>query len=163
MNATLIVSLILGAGGALSGLYTLIEKVRNHETEKQKQEGDIQLTDEQSKKIAKDAASITIQDNIRLETWWKEQFDAVKDELRETKEELKETKIELKKSRTDQDTTQNELDIQRRWHRTVSRYIRRHQPWDDQVVEVARQHNWPIDPPPKLDFDEGFTEEDVDE
>lgn len=141
MNATLWVSIVLGSGSLLTSLYAVWTQIRNRKLNDIKKEGEVELDSAAYGEIANRAAKINSEERIETERWWKEQFDAVKVELKETKDELS---------------------IERLWRRTVSRYIRRHQPWDDRMVDIARQHNWPIESPPKLDFNEGFTEEDLD-
>jgi len=103
MNATLIVSFVLGIGGGLSGVYAFANSVRDRVRTVRKQEGDITLTDEQRNKIAAEAAQINATAAIAQQEFWQKQFQSVV----------------------------TELEKERKWRRRVTRYIRNHEPWDE--------------------------------
>jgi len=126
MNATLIVSLVLGIGGGLSGVYAFVNSVRDRSRTVKQQEGDITLTSEQRNKIAAEAAQINATAAIAQQDWWQEQFKAVV----------------------------AELEKERRWRRRVTRYIRNHEPWDE-LAEAKLEASGVKDMPPRpaLDLD----------
>lgn len=130
MTPTLWISLVLGLGGALGTIFTVLTKISDREREKQKQEGAIKLDEASYTEIASRAAKINSEERIETERWWKEQFDAVKTELKETREELGDEKS---------------------WRRRTSRRLRDHQPWDD-IQYQKNPENGP--PPPLLDEDD---------
>jgi len=126
MNATLGVSLILGVGGGLSGVYAFVNSIRDRGRDVKKQEGDITLTSEQRNKIAAEAAQINATAAIAQQDWWQAQFKAVV----------------------------TELEKERRWRRRVTRYIRNHEPWDE-LAEAKLEAFGIKDMPPRptLDLD----------
>ena len=127
MTPTLWISLVLGAGGALGTLFTVWTKFRDRKLEREKQQGDIKLSQASYNEIASRAAQINSQERIETERWWKEQFDAVKQELKETREDLGE---------------------EREWRRKTTSRLRAHQPWDDKQL-MKNPESGP--PPPLLD------------
>ena len=102
---------------------------------KKKSPGEVELTAEERKNVAAQAAKINSEERIETERWWKEQFDAVKEELRQTREKAA-----------------DELEIERKWRARITKYIRRHQPWDIEMERIARENNWPISPAPRIDL-----------
>ena len=125
MDATLIVSLVLGVGGGLSGVYAFINSIRDRPRDVIKKEGDIYLTSEQRKKIAAEAAQINSADAIAQQNWWRAQFEAVT--------------VELEK--------------ERKWRRRVTRYIRNHEPWDE-LAENKLHECGITDMPPRPIFED---------
>lgn len=133
MTPTLMVALFLGAGGLLTGLYTLWSNIQDRKVDQLDKQSKVELTEEQKKQVAADAASINSREQRETERWWLEQFELVKKELR----------------------------TERRWRRRVTDYIKEHQPWDVQAQQKLNEHGVPIPPPPTLDLDD--IERDLDE
>lgn len=125
MNSSLL-ALLLGGGalGILSFIYTVIKDVVNRKYNQQSKAGEIQLSKKTLDKVAAEAASLNTADIIKIGQLWQEQFEAVRAELA----------------------------IEQKWRRRVTKYIRRHQPWDIEMEKVARDHNWPISPAPRIDL-----------
>ena len=121
MNTT-ILSLLLGGGGALTGFYAVLTQVRDRRRNIARQEAAIPIDEQTRIKIASEAAAINADERIKIERWWKEQFDAVKAELTEDQ----------------------------RWRREMVQLLREHQPWDERMYAEAQAHGWTIEPPPKL-------------
>ena len=115
MTPTLWVSIVLAIGGILGSIFTLVSKIRDWRADKEKKHGEIKLDSASYDEIANRAAKINSEERIETERWWKEQFDAVKIELKETREELSEEKA---------------------WRRKTTRRLRLHQPWDDHMAQL---------------------------
>lgn len=113
MTATLWISLVLGLGGALGALFTFWTKVRDRNQDKAKKTGEIRLDQASYDEIASKAAQINSQERIETERWWKEQFDAVKEDNKEIR---------------------TELDTEKKWRQKVTRRLRDHQEWDHQAA-----------------------------
>lgn len=112
MTPTLWVSIILGIGGTLGAIFTGVSKLLDWKSNKLKKTGEIKLDKASYDEIASRAAKINSDERIETERWWKEQFDAVKIELKETREELASEKA---------------------WRRKTTKRLREHQPWDDMM------------------------------
>lgn len=119
-------ALILGGGGLglLSFIYTLYKDIRDRRHREETQEGEVKLSQKTMDKVAAEAASLNTADIIKIGQLWQEQFNAVREELA----------------------------IEQRWRKRVTKYIRRHQPWDIKMEQIAKEHNWPIDPAPRIDL-----------
>lgn len=126
MSTTLIVSLVLALGAAFTTGFNVYDQIRNKRREHAKLTGEIQLSRGQYDELAAKAAQITSQERIETERWWKEQFDAVRDELT----------------------------IEQRWRRRVTTYIREHTPWDMKAYEELKKAGIDIPPPPILEVNE---------
>lgn len=118
-------AIILGAAGAVSGVWTVYTNIRDRDSIVEKQTGEVKLDRASQKHIAAQAAAINSEERIETERWWKEQFDAVKVEL------------------------QREV----RFRRRVNKHIRQHQAWDQLAVKNMRANNISIPDPPTLDVD----------
>lgn len=124
MSAATVTSILLGAGGSLTGIYAVLNQVRDRRRHVVKQEGEIQLNDTTRVRIASEAAQINSDERIATERWWKEQFDAVKDELVE------------------------EQTLRRR----LTKWAKAHQEWDQQAWTLALKSD-PLTPgPPQLEI-----------
>lgn len=118
--------LVLGGGGGIAGLFSLFSKVADRKQDKTQRDGVIQLDKATRERIAAEAAKINDDSRIRTETWWKEQFDAVK--------------IELK---AEQD-----------WRRGMTKRLGPHLAWDERVAGKIRELGEEVGEPPSLDPDE---------
>lgn len=118
---------LLGAGGGLSLILTMFDKWRNRKFNKLKEESSIKLDDATYTEIASRAARINSADRISIETWWKVQFESVKEDLAE-----------------EQDWRRRAI---KRWHD--------HKRWDDEQAQRLRELSGePIEPAPSLDPDD---------
>jgi superfamily I DNA and/or RNA helicase len=118
---------LLGAGGGLSVIFTVVDKWRNRKFTKLKEEGSVKLDEATYTEIASRAAKINTEDRIKIEKWWKEQFETVKRDLAE----------------------------QQRWRRRAVRRWQEHKQWDDkQALRIHELTGQPVDPAPSLDPDD---------
>lgn len=118
---------LLGAGGGLSAIFTMLDRWRNRKFNKIKEESSIKLDDATFKEIASRAAKINSEDRISIETWWKEQFESVKGDLSE----------------------------QQDWRRRAIRRWHEHKRWDDeQARRLQELSGESIEPAPSLDPDD---------
>jgi len=112
-----------GAAGAGSLIYTVYKDFRDRRFREQKVEGEIQLDTVTEKRIAAEAAQINSDVAIAQQTWWKDQFTALREELVE----------EQKQSRK------------------VRRWAELHQQWDRRAWELAVESDPSYPPPPSLE------------
>ena len=124
MTPTLWVSLVLGLGGLSGTIFTIWTKLKDRDQDNAKRSGEIRLDQASYDEIASKAAQINSQERIETERWWKEQFDAVKEDNKEIRAEL-------------------ELEVTRR--KAVEKRIVIHQHWDHDAV---RRYPELGDPPP---------------
>ena len=132
MNTTLIVSLLLGGAALATSVFGVITQVRDRGRSIRKQEGDIkkiegaiELDETTRTRLAAEAAQINSDVAIAQQTWWKEQFDAVRAELTE----------------------------EQRARRRLSNWASEHQTWDERAWKLAIQTDPDYPPPPKLEHD----------
>ncbi len=130
MNATRIVSLLLSGSGLATGVFAVITQVRDRGRSVRKQEGDIkqlegkiELDETTRSRLAAEAAQINSDVAIAQQTWWREQFDAVRAEL-----------IEEQKLRS-----------------RLTRWADKHQEWDTTTWHLALKTDPNCPPPPKLE------------
>lgn len=134
MNPTLWISIFLGAGGAVGALFTVWTQIRDRKQDRAKKQGSILLDQASYDEIAARAASINSEDLRKVGEFWQQQFDAVKQE----NEELR-----------------SEIDIERRFRRRITRYIRNHEPWDELAESRLAENQIEMPPRPTLDVLEG--------
>lgn len=113
-----------GGGGIITTLYTLVTGWRDRAAAKRKDEADTELTAGQLVEVRAEASKVNTEERIETERWWKEQFDAVKDELL----------------------------VERKWRRRVTKYIKAHQPWDELAQVRLREAAIHLPPPPTLEI-----------
>lgn len=130
MTAALIVSIVLGFGGSLTAVITAWFTIRDRRQAREKKTGEIRLDKVSYDEIASRAAKINSDERIEIERWWKEQFDAVKLELRETRVELEREKNARRK---------------------VTKWAKQHQQWDQDAYQLALHTDVNYPPPPLLD------------
>lgn len=123
MSATAITSLLLGAGGTVTGVYAIFTQLRDRGRSVRKQEGEIGLDEKTRGKIIAEAAQINSDERIATERWWKEQFDAVKGELVE----------------------------EQRLRRRLTRWAKLHEAWDQQAWTLALETDPMYPAPPTLE------------
>lgn len=132
MSATLIASLLLGGGALATSVFALITQIRDRGRSVRKQEGDlkklqtgIELDETTRTRLAAEAAQINSDVAIAQQTWWREQFDAVREELT------------LEQQRT----------------RRLTKWANEHQEWDKGAWHLAQQADPTYPPPPVLEHD----------
>jgi hypothetical protein len=130
MTPTLWISLVLGAGGGIGGILAVVTRIVEWRRNREKAEGEIQLGKASYDEIAVRAAKINSEERIQTERWWKEQFDAVKEQLIETNKQLQ---------------------AEKKWRRRTTQRLREHLPWDKEQYDNCPQHG---PPPPLLADDE---------
>lgn len=123
--STVLVSLILGAGGLATAFYTLLTNIRDRKSTIAKQQSDLRLSKGTYEKIAADAAQINSDQRIETERWWKEQFDAVRVELAE----------------------------EQKTRRRLTKWAVDHQEWDKRAWTLALLSDPDYPSPPTLDHD----------
>lgn len=119
-------AIFLGAGGSaglLSLAYTAYKDRRDRRLVEEKQEGEIKIDSVMEKRIAAEAAQISSDVAIAQQTWWKTQFDAVRQEL-----------------------TQEQM-----MRRRLTTWAKAHQSWDETAWMLAVQSDPDYPPPPKLE------------
>jgi hypothetical protein len=129
MNAAWAV--FLGAGGAaglLSFFYTVYKDVRGRHLQEKKAEGEVKLDSATETRIAAEAAQINSDVAIAQQKWWKDQFDAVRQELTE------------------------EQQLRRR----LTQWAQSHQIWDRRAWELALHADPEYPPPPELNSFDGL-------
>ena len=141
---TLIASLLLSISGVLAGLFAVYTQMRDRrrsihrqQSEIDKLEKTIELDETTRQRLSAEAAQIGAEQRIATERWWKEQFDAVKDEL---VEEQKIRRKEQASRRAEQASMRN-----------LSRWADEHQRWDERAWKLAVKTDPDYPPPPKLD------------
>lgn len=132
MNPTLIVSLLLGAAALATSVFGVITQIRDRSRSVRKQEGDIkklegaiELDETTRTRLAAEAAQINSDVAIAQQNWWREQFDAVREELT------------LEQQRT----------------RRLTKWANQHQEWDQGAWHLAQQMDPGYPPPPMLDHE----------
>lgn len=135
MNDSLLGLLLGGAGlGILSFIYTIYKDFRDRRLHQEQGRAGVILTKTQEREVAAQAASLNTADIIKIGELWQAQFEAVR----------------------------KELVIEQLWRKRVTKYIRRHQPWDLEMERIAKENNWPISPAPRIDLT-GEDDDDDDE
>ena len=119
-------AVFLGAGGAaglFSFFYTVYKDVKNRDIEATKAEGEIKIDSVTEKRIVAEAAQINSEVAIAQQTWWKDQFDYMREEL---------TKAQHS-------------------NRVLRTWAEKHQLWDETAWILAVQSDPDYPPPPKLE------------
>ena len=128
MNA--LFAAFLGAGG-LAGLgslfYTIYKDVRDRRRVERKAEGEIQLDTVTEQRIAAEAAQINSDVAIAQQTWWRQQFSDVR----------------------------AELVLEQRRTRSLLKWARQHQIWDEGAWERAVKSDPDYPRPPVLENGNG--------
>jgi hypothetical protein len=126
-----LVTLILGSGALVTALYTLWNNVRTRRITDAKQAGEVQLDKATTDRIIAEATKIGAEERIARERWWAEQIEELRRDLAE------------------------ERHHGQRWRERLIAFedffFSQHVPWDREIMEVARQHNWTVEPPPSLE------------
>lgn len=121
-------AIFLGAGG-LAGLlsfpYTVYRDFRNRRRDEAKADGEIKIDTVTEQRIAAEAAQINSDVAIAQQTWWKEQFDAVR----------------------------TELTAETRLRKRLTQWAAEHQKWDERAWTLALETDPMYPPPPKLQLD----------
>jgi hypothetical protein len=133
MSATLITSLLLGGAAFATSVFGVVTQVRDRGRSVRKQEGDIkrietniELDETTRTRLAAEAAQINSDVAIAQQTWWREQFDAVR----------------------------GELTVEQQRTRRLTKWANQHQEWDQRAWTLARQSDPEYPPPPLLDMDD---------
>lgn len=124
MTTALLSALLLGGAALLTAVWNAWSNWQERKERREKQQGEVTLTDRQAEQVAAQAASLNTADIIKIGQLWQEQFNAVR----------------------------AELSIEQRWRKRVTKYIRRHQPWDEEMERIAKENNWPISAAPRIDL-----------
>lgn len=120
---TVLVSLILGAGGLATAFYTLLTNVRDRKANVQQQQSDLALSKGTYDKIAADAAKINDDRRLETEKWWGDQIAALR----------------------------KDLDDETNRRRRLSNWANEHQAWDRRAWRLALETDPEYPPPPQLD------------
>lgn len=126
MNAATIASLVLGSGGLLTGIgliWKILIEILDRRRSINKQEGEIKLDTATERRIAAEAAQINSDVAIAQQSWWKEQFDAVR----------------------------SELVVEQRIRKALERWAAEHQEWDQRAWIHALTTDPTFPPPPQLE------------
>lgn len=124
-------ALIMGGGGLVAAVISVTAQIRSWRHSKKKEEQGLNLDQTTERKIAADAAKINADQTIEQERWWKEQFDASKEQLKE----------------------------ERSWRLRALKRWRQHDIWDEELYKQARRAKWRVRRAPPLDPDEDWDEE----
>lgn len=138
-TATVLVSIALGIAALVTSIFTVVTQIRDRGRSVRKQESDIaslqgkiELDETTRDRLAAEAAQINADQRIATEKWWKEQFDAVKDELVE----------EQAARRTASKTIAH-----------LTKWATEHQSWDQSAWKQAQKTDPDFPAPPKLETD----------
>lgn len=128
---TNIVTLILGSGVLGTSIWALVNSIRTRKITDAKQVVGVELDKATTDRIAAEAAKIGAEERIARERWFNDQIAELRSDLSE------------------------ERHAAQRWRERLIAFedffFSKHVPWDRDMMALARQHNWPIDPPPSLD------------
>lgn len=124
MNTFWAVFLAVGGGSGIGSLgYTVYKDHRDRRIEQRRQEVGVAIDEVTEKRIAAEAAQINSDVAIAQQTWWRDQFDVLREEL----------------------TAEQNL------RRRLTQWAREHQTWDQRAWELAVRTDPTYPAPPRLD------------
>jgi uncharacterized protein (DUF3084 family) len=124
VNTFWAVFLAVGGGSGIGSLgYTVYKDHRDRRIEQRRQEVGVAIDEVTEKRIAAEAAQINSDVAIAQQTWWRDQFDVLREEL----------------------TAEQNL------RRRLTQWAREHQTWDQRAWELAVRTDPTYPAPPRLD------------
>lgn len=124
MNNFWVVFLGVGGSAGIGSLgYTIYKDWRDRRYNERKQEAGIAIDDVTEKRITAEAAQINSDVAIAQQTWWRDQFSLLREEL----------------------TAEQNL------RRRLTQWAREHQTWDQRAWELALRTDPNYPAPPRLD------------